>query len=190
MIKISFKRKWEQVPTANRAFEQSSLERKRVRVSIYPLNCCLCRCHLKSITSSGYTNPTQQLNFSSYHNSFLTHSLLWNYISPFHSSAEYKQILISCQQNLFLCVIRIFFSYWNASVLPAVACKISRVRKQQIETVPFMMAARRTLIVSQAIYTEAGRLKYMWREEVEHRASWWGGWGPGFWGVTIAPRRL
>lgn len=45
------------------------------------------------------------------------------------------------------------------SVLPAVACKSSRERKQQIKTVPFMMAARRTLIVTQTIYTVAGRSK-------------------------------
>lgn len=39
------------------------------------------------------------------------------------------------------------------------ACKSSRERKQQIETVPFMMAARRTLIVTQTIYTQAGKVK-------------------------------
>lgn len=54
-------------------------------------------------------------------------------------------------------------------VLPAVACKSSRERKQQIKTVPFMMAARRTLIVTQTIYTKAGRLKGTQREEAGHR---------------------
>lgn len=55
------------------------------------------------------------------------------------------------------------------------ACKISRERKQQIKTVPFMMAARRTVIVTQIIYTKAGRLKGMQREEAgTERASWWG----------------
>lgn len=44
-------------------------------------------------------------------------------------------------------------------VLPAVACKSSRERKQQIKTVPFMMAARRTLIATQTIYTAEGRSK-------------------------------
>lgn len=39
------------------------------------------------------------------------------------------------------------------------ACKSSRERKQQIKTVPFMMAARRTLIDTQTIYTAAGRSK-------------------------------
>lgn len=49
------------------------------------------------------------------------------------------------------------------------ACKSSRERKQQIKTVPFMMAARRTRIVTQTIYTKAGRLKGMQKEEAGHR---------------------
>lgn len=48
-------------------------------------------------------------------------------------------------------------------VLPAVACKSRRERKQQIKTVPFMMAARRPLIATQTIYTAAGRSKAMQR---------------------------
>lgn len=53
--------------------------------------------------------------------------------------------------------------------LPAVACKCSRERKQKTKTIPFMMAARRTLIVTQTIYTKAGRLKGTQREEAGRR---------------------
>lgn len=68
-------------------------------------------------------------------------------------------------------------THWS-NLLPAVACKRSRERKQQIKTVPFMMAARRTLIVPLTIYTKAGRLKGTLREEAGHgEASWWRGWG-------------
>lgn len=52
-----------------------------------------------------------------------------------------------------------FWPKCHPKALPAVACKSSRERKQQIKTAPFMMAARRTLIATQAIYTQAGRLK-------------------------------
>lgn len=63
--------------------------------------------------------------------------------------------------------------------LPAVACESSRERKQQIKTVPFMMAARRTLIVTQTIYTAAGRLKGTWRKRggAQRWASWQRGAG-------------
>lgn len=56
------------------------------------------------------------------------------------------------------------------------ARKSSRERKQ-IETAPFMMAARRTLIVTQTIYTKAGRLKCTQREKRwdTEMASWWRG---------------
>lgn len=43
--------------------------------------------------------------------------------------------------------------------LPPVACKSSREAKQQTDTIAFMMAARRTLTATQAIYTKARRLK-------------------------------
>lgn len=49
------------------------------------------------------------------------------------------------------------------------ACRRSRERKQQIKSVPFMTAARRTPIVTLAIYTKAGRLKGRWREEAGPR---------------------
>lgn len=58
---------------------------------------------------------------------------------------------------------------YHLNVLPAVACNCSREKKQQIKTVPFMMAARRTVIVTQTIYTKAGRLKGTQREEAAHR---------------------
>lgn len=68
-------------------------------------------------------------------------------------------------------------THW-LDLLPAVACKRNRERKQQIKAVPFMMAARRTPIVPLTIYTKAGRLKGTLREEAGHgEASWWRGWG-------------
>lgn len=83
---------------------------------------------------------------------------------------------ITCAQTYSASVRHPIYSYkppyiWPKCVwvLPAVACKSSRETKQQIETAPFMMAARRTLIVTQSIYTKAGRLKGMQKEEAGHR---------------------
>lgn len=90
----------------------------------------------------------------------LTHTCL------FHSSAGV------CTQTYVMPVHQNPQDLWPESLpngLPAVACKTSRERKQQIKTVPFMMAARRTLIVTHTIYTKAGRLKGTQKEEAGHR---------------------
>lgn len=59
----------------------------------------------------------------------------------------------------------------STKFLPAVVCKSSKGRKEQIKTVPFMMAARGTLVVTQTIYTKARRLKGTETEEAGHRAG-------------------
>lgn len=95
------------------------------------------------------------------HHHFNHQRYLYTNISHAHGAPAHlkQQVLPNC--------------FW---ILPAVACKSSRERKQ-IETAPFMMAARRTLIVTQTIYTKAGRLKCTERERRGGIQRWPAGGG-------------
>lgn len=156
----------EQVPTANRdRFKQSSLKlvvlfstisRQWLPQDIKPCRTASLLVMWKLLSDTLFTSASK-----------ITHHCF------IHQQKTSKILIMTRRQNILAC--KITFCRRNASVLPAVACKISRVRKQQIETVAFMMAARRTLKVSQTIYTKAGRLKYMQREEVGHRVPAGGG---------------